>query len=227
MLIAIDGLDGSGKNTQSRLLYESLRKTSPGARLVSFPTYDDTGSALVKLYLDGGLGSDPGDTNAYAASSFFTMDRYVSYRRDWGRAYESGVPVIADRYTTANAVHQLSKLHKSEWDSFLAWLWDFEFVKIGLPEPGLVIYLEMLPEISIRIIDERSRKTGRAKDIHELDRDYLFRSYEAALYASEKLGWTRVRAYENDQPRERRSVHNDILNIVFSALGSSENPSNV
>lgn len=199
--IVIDGLDGSGKGTQSEILKERLEKAGYKVRLLSFPMYESDSSTLVRMYLGGELGAHPEDTNAYAASSFFAADRYVSYRTDWKKDLEEPETfVIANRFTTANAVHQLSKMPRDGWDAFLNWLWDYEYVKLGVPSPDLVLYLEMTPEISMSLVSHRSEQTGQKKDIHELDPMHLKNSYAAAIYSSEKLGWQRIRCYENEAP---------------------------
>lgn len=199
--IVIDGLDGSGKGTQSKILAEQLEKEGKKTVLLDFPMYQNKSSEFVRMYLGGEFGSRPEETNAYAASSFFAMDRYVSFRTDWGTAIaDKDTVVIANRYTSANAVHQLSKLPREEWDKFLSWLWDYEFEKIGIPVPDTVIYLEMTPDISKRLVNKRSESTGQKKDIHELDAKHLENSYAAALYATEKLGWKRIRCYEGSEP---------------------------
>ena len=142
--IAIDGLDGSGKATQSAILCSALENVGKRVRKLSFPMYDSKSSTFVKMYLSGELGKNAADTNAYAASSFFSMDRYISYASDWKADYlRDDTVIVADRYTSANAVHQLSKLDKSKWDAFLEWLTDFEYKKLTLPSPDLVIYLEV------------------------------------------------------------------------------------
>ncbi|MBE6564600.1 MAG: thymidylate kinase [Ruminococcaceae bacterium] len=210
--LAIDGLDGSGKETQSLLLKEALEKRGQSVRMLSFPDYESDSSFLVRMYLSGKLGDDPKATNAYAASTFFACDRYVSFRTDWQRDYQTpGKILIANRYTTANAVHQLSKLPRGEWDSFLDWLWEYEYEKLGIPAPDRVIYLELKPELSMKLIQSRCEKTGVSKDIHEKDPDHLKRSYEAALYASEKWEWTRIRCYEGDAIRSREQIHKEIM----------------
>lgn len=202
-LIAIDGLDGSGKNTQSALLADYLQKKGESVRLLSFPTYQEPASTLVNLYLTGGLGDAPEDTGAYAASTFFACDRYVSYRCDWQRDYEkSDGVIIANRYTTANAVHQLSKLPRAEWEGFLSWLWDFEFNKLGLPAPDEVVYLEVAPQVAVTLIDKR----GQEKDIHEKNLSYLAKSYEAALFCSEKLGWKRIECCQAAKMKSREEI---------------------
>ena len=211
--IAIDGLDGSGKETQSKRLVKYLTEQGKKVRLLSFPTYDGKGSVFVDMYLKGELGKNPEDTNAYAASVFFAMDRYYSFRTDWSKDYyDEDTYIIANRYTSANAVHQLSKLPRKKWDGFLEWLWYFEFTKIGLPTPDKVIYLEMKPEVSMSLINSRSEQTGRIKDIHEADNNHLINSYAAALYSSEKLGWNMIRCCdENNNLRSIGDIFGDIL----------------
>lgn len=211
-LIVIDGLDGSGKETQSKYLSDYLESKGKKVRLLSFPTYDEKGSCFVKLYLDGKFGNDPNDTNAYSASVFYAMDRFYSFRTDWEKDYkDENTVLIANRYTTANAVHQLSKLPESEWESFLTWLWDFEFSKIGLPHPDKVIYLEMPPEVSMKLIDSRSNDTGRVKDIHEKDANHLINSYKAAKYSAGKLGWISIKCCdEAGNLKSREEIHQSV-----------------
>ncbi len=189
-LIVIEGLDGSGKGTQAERLSEYLRGRGKKVREISFPQYDNESSAFVKMYLNGKLGASPDDTNAYAASMFYASDRYISFRTDWAKDIaDPDTVVIANRYTTANAYHQLAKLPRQEWDAFLAWLWDFEFTRLGLPAPDAVIALSMHPAVSQKLIEKRCVETGVKKDIHEADVAYLERCYEALHYAAEKLGW--------------------------------------
>lgn len=187
ILIVIDGLDGSGKNTQSHLLAQRLEKEGKRVKLVSFPDYASPACGPVKLYLGGAFGTDPESVNCYAASSFYAVDRFASYRLDWKKDLDEGAVVIANRYTTANAIHQLAKLPPERHDEFLAWLWDFEFVKLGLPAPDRTVLLEVPVEVSLKLIEER----GEQKDIHE-NREHLRKAYGAALEAAEKWHWSRV-----------------------------------
>jgi dTMP kinase len=213
--IAIDGLDGSGKETQSKKLAKYLKEKGKKVRLLSFPTYDGKGSAFVDMYLKGELGKNPEDTNAYASSVFFAMDRYYSFRTDWSKDYaDDDTYIIANRYTSANAVHQLSKLPREEWDAFLSWLYDYEHVKLGLPVTDLTVYLEMPPRISRALIRRRSEETGRTIDIHEKDMAYLDRCYEAALYAADKLGWKIIPCFVGDEPRDLDLIFEDLLALV-------------
>ncbi len=211
-LIVIDGLDGSGKGTQSKKLEQYLKEHGVRIRRLEFPRYGTKGCTLVEGYLHAELGNHPEDTNAYAASLFFGMDRYWSYRTEWKEFYEEPDTVLlCDRYTSANAVHQLSKLPKEEWKTFLDWLWDVEFTKIGLPAPDQVVYLEMDPDVSVKLINERAGTEGREKDIHESDSAYLRRCYEAAMYASDALSWTRISCCKDGFLRTREDIFEEIL----------------
>ena len=188
--IVLEGLDGSGKGTQTELLRETLEAEGRRVRVIEFPDYASEGSALVRMYLAGHLGADPADTNAYAASMFFAADRYVSYVTSWRADWQDpDTVVLANRYTTANAYHQLAKLPRGEWDAFLAWLWDFEFSKLGLPAPDAVLLLDMPERVSSALVKRRAAETGRTLDIHETHEDYLLACRRAASYAARTCGW--------------------------------------
>lgn len=191
-LIIFEGLDGSGKGTQAALTAQKLRQRGVTLRQVTFPDYDSESSALVKMYLSGRFGQKPDDVNAYAASSFYAVDRFASYKTDWGAFYREGGLVLSDRYTTSNAVHQCSKLPPAQWDGFLNWLFDFEYKKIGIPEPDLVLYLAVDPEVSQKLLENRYHGDERKKDIQEKDREYMARSRAAAEYCARTLGWQRI-----------------------------------
>ena len=191
-LIIFEGLDGSGKGTQTELACQSLRQKGYDPLKITFPDYESESSALVKMYLSGQFGQKPYDVNAYAASTFYAVDRYASYKTSCGAAYRSNSLIISDRYTTSNAVHQCSKLPPMHWDGFLEWLFDFEYKKLGLPAPDAVIYLAVDPDVSQRLIAERYNGDQTKMDIQEKDTEYLARSRAAAEYCARKLGWKRI-----------------------------------
>lgn len=210
-VIVIEGLDGSGKATQSKLLYEALAAAGRSVRQVSFPDYDSDSSALVKMYLAGDFGSDPSDVNAYAASTFFAVDRFASFKRDWGKFYQEGGIVIADRYTTSNAIHQCSKLPREEWDGFLTWLFDFEFHLLGIPKPDKVIYLQVDPKVSQKLMSQRYHGDESKKDIHESNLSYLAKSAQAARHCAQTLGWETVSCDDGEAMRGIDEIHRTIL----------------
>ena len=216
-LIVIEGLDGSGKATQAKRLTEALVEKGIPVREVSFPDYESDSSALVRMYLSGQFGTDPQDVNAYAASSFFAVDRFASYKKDWHRDYARGV-VIADRYTTSNAVHQCSKLPKEQWEDFLNWLFDFEYKKLGIPAPDRVIYLNVDPAVSQALMTARYSGDENKKDIHERDIAYLRHSREAAAYCAEKLGWETVDCCRDGQMRSIEDIHKDVMKLLENGI---------
>ena len=126
-LIVFEGTDGSGKATQTALLCRYLEGAGVPYRKITFPRYGQPSAAMVQAYLGGELGKHPGDVNAYAATLFYAVDRYASYKQDWGGFYENGGLIVADRYTTSNAVHQASKLPDGERETYLDWLFDLEY----------------------------------------------------------------------------------------------------
>lgn len=212
ILISIDGLDGSGKGTQSDMLASRLKMQGKRVKVISFPMYGEQSCFAVEMYLGGKLGGKPSDTNAYAASTFFAVDRYISYRTEWGRDLADYDFVIFNRYVSANAVHQLSKLPKDEWEDFLTWLWDYEFEKLGLPKPDTTLYLLVPPDISLGLVDKR----GEKKDIHEMDREYMHRCYEAGQYAADRLGFDKIDCCEGGEMRSREDISDEIYKKVKS-----------
>lgn len=216
-LIILEGLDGSGKATQAALLTKTLQETGNRALQVSFPDYESDSSALVKMYLRGDFGGAPGDVNAYAASAFYAVDRYASYRTKWRSFYEEGGIVVADRYTTSNAVHQCSKLPESEWDDYLDWLFDFEYGKLGIPSPDRVVYLRMDPAVSQMLMTARYHGDESQKDIHERDIGYLERSRRAAEYCAEKLGWHCVDCCRGGKLRALQDIRADVWSAFLKA----------
>lgn len=213
-LIVIEGLDGSGKGTQAKLLAENLAAQGLSVRKISFPDYASDSSALVKMYLAGEFGSDPGDVNAYAASTFYAVDRFASFKKDWGKFYAEGGVIVADRYTTSNAVHQCSKLPEGEWDAFLAWLFDFEYRMMGIPAPDAVVYLNVEPTVSQKLMTGRYAGDESKKDIHEGNLDYLNRSRLAAGYCSRKLGWKEIACCDASGMRSIEDIQQEILSLI-------------
>ncbi len=217
-LIVIEGLDGSGKSTQLELLPQNLLKNGIDSKTVSFPDYDSDSSALVKMYLAGQFGKKPGDVNAYAASLFYAVDRYASFKTGWGDYYNQNGIIVSGRYTTSNAVHQTSKMPEGEWRGFLDWLYDLEYNKVAIPKPDKVIFLDMPIEVSQKLMSGRYKGDESKKDIHESDTAYLEQCRKAAMFTAEYSGWTIIPCAKDGEPRSIEDIANDILNETLKVL---------
>lgn len=219
-LIAIDGVDASGKQTHAEILFEKLKNMGKKVRLVSFPAYDKPSSALVKMYLSGDFGEKPEDVSAYAASTFFAADRFSTYRTDWGKDYEDDTIIIADRYVTSNMIHQASKLKKEERSEFLDWLDNFEYNIYSLPRPDVTIFLDMPPEFGAELMRERENKfSGESqKDIHERNKEYLKESYDNACFVAEKYNWQRISCVKDEKIRTIEEINEEIFELVKSIV---------
>lgn len=216
-LFVIDGTDGSGKQTQFELLKEHLDKENIEYRTVSFPNYDSPSSSLVKMYLSGEFGEHAKEVSPYIASTFYAADRYATFQKGFKKYYEDGGIILADRYTTANMVHQAGKIDdEKEREKFLNWLFDLEFNIYGLPVPSKVFFLNMPPEKVKKLIKDRENKFthGAKKDIHESDEQHLKDSYNAACSLVDKYNWNEIKCVKNNEIRTREDIHNEIFKIV-------------
>ena len=213
VMLVIEGLDGSGKATQTQKLMERLELLGKDAVKVSFPNYEDDSSALVKMYLSGALGQAE-EVNAYAASLFYTVDRYATFRKSYEQFWKQGHCIVADRYTTSNMFHQCTKEPRENWDSYLSWLEDLEYEMVGLPRPTQVIYLDVEPEVSKALLSKRYEGDESKKDIHEANFAYLLRCREAALYAAEKFGWKVIRCNNGSEMRSIEDISEEIWSTV-------------
>ena len=217
-LIVIEGTDGSGKSTQFALLTQRLEQENHPFRRLVFPRYKEESSALIRMYLGGQFGTNPSDVNAYAASAFYAVDRYASYKQDWGNWYEEGGLVLSDRYTTSNAVHQASKEPAEKQGQFLNWLYEFEYDRLGLPRPDLVIYLDVPTDFTEKLMRGREAATNTKADIHEKDLAYLATCRQTGRAAAEHYGWTVIRCVENDQMRSIEDIHAEIYGYVKACM---------
>lgn len=213
-LIAIEGLDGSGKETQTGLLCEALQKKGLKVASVSFPRYGSPSAALVEDYLHGGFGEHASDVNAYAASSFFAMDRLVSYLKEWRNAFEASDVFIADRYTTSNAIHQCSKLPKQQWKAFIDWLLRYEHELLGLPKADMVFYLRLDTSTSQQLLTKRYNGDSAKRDVHERDLDYLERSRQAAEWCCDYLNWIPIECVRDGELRDRMDINDEIVSYL-------------
>ena len=217
-LIVLEGTDGSGKSTQFRLMAERLTNENRQFHRLVFPRYSQESSALIRMYLKGDFGTKPSDVNAYTASAFFAVDRFASYKQDWGQWYEEGGLVLSDRYTTSNAVHQASKEEGAARQDFLKWLYEFEYDKMGLPKPDLIVYLDVPTDFTEKMMRGREAATGTTADIHEQDMQYLATCRETGREAAVFYGWTVIECVRDGRMRSIEDIHEEIYRHVTACL---------
>ncbi len=217
-LIVIEGTDGSGKSTKFRLLTQRLTREGTEFQKLVFPQYAEPSSALIRMYLGGEFGSSPSDVNAYAASAFYAVDRYASFKKVWGQWYDQGGLIVSDRYTTSNAVHQASKEPEECQGAFLQWLYDFEYAKLGLPAPDLVIYLDVPTDFTEAMMRRREADTNTSADIHEQDMHYLATCRRTGRRAAEFYGWTVISCVKDGKMRTIEDIHEEIYRHVAARL---------
>ncbi|HZK56211.1 MAG TPA: thymidylate kinase [Desulfosporosinus sp.] len=221
-LIIIEAGDGSGKATQTEKLFQRLLLEKLKVKKIEFPNYASQSSALVKMYLSGEFGTDPETISPYIASSFYAVDRYASYKKEWEAFYLSGGIILADRYTTSNMVHQAAKIEgDSERNKFIEWLYDFEYNIFGLPVPDYVVFLDMPPEFSLSLLAKRASKASDVKqDIHEADEQYLRKSYNNANRIASKYHWHKVSCINNNSLKTIDEIHEEVYKLVKMELSS-------
>ena len=217
-LVVIEGIDGSGKSTQFDLLCKRLFEENITFSRVTFPRYDSDSAVMLKSYLSGKFGTQPGAVNPYAASTFFAVDRYASYFEDWGGFYEGGGLVLTDRYTTSNAIHQGAKLGGAERERFFKWLYEYEFELLALPGPDLVLYLNIDFGHAVARISKRQAETGAGKDIHEDDASYLEKCADCGKRAAEYFNWKKIDCFNDFGQRSVTDIHEEIYAEVKRCL---------
>ncbi|MBP3304553.1 MAG: thymidylate kinase [Oscillospiraceae bacterium] len=217
-LIVIEGTDGSGKSTQFKALTERLRQEGREFKTLVFPQYSEPSSALIRMYLGGEFGTSPSDVNAYAASAFYAVDRFASYKKDWGQWYEHGGLIVSDRYTTSNAVHQASKEPLEKQGEFLKWLYEFEYERLGLPRPDLTVYLDVPTAFTEKLMRTREQALGTHADIHEQDLSYLATCRETGRAAAKFYGWNIIECVRDGKMRSIDDIHEEIYRLVKGCL---------
>ena len=220
-LFVIDGTDGSGKQTQLQKLKERFDNEKIDYKVVSFPNYNSPSSSLVKMYLNGDFGTDAQSISPYIASTFFAADRYATFKTQFEEYYKSGGIILADRYTTANMVHQAGKIKdEQEREKFLKWLWDFEFGLYGLPVPTEVFFLNMPFEYSQKLMENRENKIthGEKKDIHESNKQHLQDAYNEACKLVKKYNWCEIKCVEDGKIRAIDDIHEEIFGKVVEYI---------
>ncbi len=213
-LIVFEGIDGSGKSTQFKHICRRLEEEGVRFTKLNFPQYDEPSSALIKMYLGGEFGENPQDVNPYASSTFFAVDRFASFMKVWRNEYESGGLILTDRYTTSNALHQGAKLPEHKRADFFKWLYTFEFGLMELPEPDIVLYMDIPAEAALARLKKREAETGSDGDIHERDEKYLKECRKCGISAADFYGWHKIQCLSGKDERSEQEVHEEIYTIL-------------
>lgn len=220
LIIIESGSDASGKATQSKKIYERLVAEGYQCMKITFPDYDNESSALVKMYLRGDFGTNANEVSPYIASTFYAADRYASYKTKWEKFYKDGGIIISDRYTTSNLVHQASKMEEEEKEKYIEWLYDLEYNIYGIPKPDEVIFLDVNPKVSKKLMENRLNKfTGQEeKDIHESNTEYLIKCYNNALSIADKYKWNLIKCSQNNGLRSIDDIHEEIYSKIKNKI---------
>ncbi|HBP43813.1 MAG TPA: thymidylate kinase [Clostridiales bacterium] len=218
-LIVIEGTDGCGKKTQTKLLNDRLVNMGINSIIQSFPNYDSPACAPVKMYLNGDFG-DVTCFDAYQANSLYAVDRLCTMQKHKSHIANGGT-IIFDRYVESTMLHQAALIDDiSERDKFLDYVNDFEFDTLKLPKPDLVIFLDVPVEVSKKLADARGEfKSGNKKDILESDVNHLYKAYNAGKYVANKYNWVIVNCVKDGQ---LMSVE-EISDLIFNEIMKKEN----
>lgn len=220
-LIVIEGVDSSGKATQTKKLFERLNDEGINVCAIEFPNYKSKSSELVKMYLNGEFGENANDTDPYMASVFFAADRAASFKKEYNKMLKDCDVLIADRYTTSNMIHQASKINETDKkEEFLHWVSDFEYSKLSLPKPDLTIFLDMPVKFAMKLMAERKNKINNSsvKDIHESDENYLNESYNNACFVAERNNWTHIMCVDGERIKTIDEISDEIYSYVKNIL---------
>ncbi len=216
-VIVLEGLDGCGKSTQLVLAEKYLSERGIRYRTVSFPEYDTDSGRIISRYLSGVIHCE-GEIGAYAASGFYSSDRYISFVTDWKRDFDEGAVILCGRYSTSNLIYQSAKLPDEKREEFMKWQEDYEYNKLGLPRPALVIYLDMPLSVSQKLIIERSGGDETKRDIHESNLAFLKECEKCAYIAAELQKWSVVCCAEDGKPLPKEKVLELITKRIAEVL---------
>lgn len=216
MFVVIDWLDGSGKWTQVKLLEENLKKLWKKVKVLDYPRYGEKSAFFVEKYLNWWYGKN---ITAKQASIFYALDRFddsFNLQED----FNNFDYIISNRYVSANMIHQTWKISsKNERNDFLDWIYDLEFNIFGIRKPDKVIFLNVTPETSQKLVlkkdDREYLKDGKKMDLHEEDKNHLTNAYNAAMQVVKKYDWTKIDCEKEGEMRSIEEINNEILKHIL------------
>lgn len=214
IIVVESNTDGAGKQTQTEEIYKYLREKGEKVVKFSFPNYNSDSSYFVKKYLNGEFGDDAKNINAYIASTFFAVDRYLTYIKEIKKYYDEDYYILMDRYVTSNIIYQAAKMeNKNKIDEFINWNKELEYNKYNLPKPNYVIFLYMDLKESEKLRKSRKAKL-EGKDIHEQNNEYLKKVSDNSLYICETEKWIKIECVKNDKLKEILEIKEEIIKKI-------------
>jgi dTMP kinase len=223
LLIVIDGPDGSGKGTQTKLLIERLKKEGRNVERIAFPRYGQPSAHFVEQYLNGKYGSAK-DVGAKRASILYALDRFAA-SFEVRTLLENGTTIISDRYVSANKGHQMAQISDpEERKAFLHWLNDLEYNILDIPKPDLTILLHVPADIGFDLIaqkDDRGYLDGKKRDILESDRDHLRAAEQTYLelpHIDEAEQWHTLSCVEQGELLPIQTIQDRLYALVTATL---------
>ena len=225
-IFVIEGTDGSGKETQTNRTYEKLIQDGKTVFKTSFPNYDNLSSGPVREYLSGNISTNPNDISAKAASMFYAVDRYITFKENLEDYYKDDKTILLfDRYVSSNLLHQGGKVLKStgdysKLDDYISWLENIEHSDLELPKPTKVFFLHLPVEYTLQLMKERKNKFTKSekKDIHETDKDHLANAINSGLYIAKKLNWCIIECIKDGKLRSIEDINNEIYSHIKELL---------
>ena len=214
IIVVESNTDGAGKQTQTEEIYKYLKEKGEKVVKFSFPNYNSDSSYFVKKYLNGEFGDDAKNINAYIASTFFAVDRYLTYIKEIKKYYDEDYYILMDRYVTSNIIYQAAKMeNKNKIDEFINWNKELEYNKYNLPKPNYVIFLYMDLKESEKLRKNRKAKL-EGKDIHEQNDEYLKKVSDNSLYICETEKWTKIECVKNGRLKDILEIKEEILKKI-------------
>lgn len=213
-LIVVEGAcDGIGKSTQFSLLKEALEKDEIVVNH-HFPTYAESQGSFATNYLNGDYGL-PSELSPYFINNLYALDRSITWQTKLKKNYEEGNTILLDRYTTSSLIYQSCLIDDSEEKrKFIDWVNDYEYNKLGIPKPDLVIFLTASFDTIMDLKSKRKDNEGIANDIHERDIDFMKKVYDNALFVAYYLNWDIINCDKDGKMRSIEDIHSDVLKLV-------------
>lgn len=215
-IIVVEGAcDGIGKSTQYSLLEKLL--INNGEKIVKhhFPSYGTYQGIPVEKYLAGDFG-DIKDLSPYFINDLYATDRAVTWYSELKEAYDSGKTILLDRYTTSSLIYQAAVIENiEERKAFVDYVCDFEYNKLGIKKPDVVVFLYAPFDLVTKIRNERKQNDGLVNDLHERNLEFMKKVYDNAMFLADYLGWNKIKCNKGDEMKTIDEIHDEIARLVI------------